>query len=292
MSGSSEMTAQPTMPDLRIVPIENVVPHEEHDQQRSEPLVARIRSAGTWLNPPIVAPMDNEAGDEEQRRYVVLDGANRHYALSALGYRYILVQVVDYDSPAVFLGTWHHVISGLPWDTCLKQIKALPSVVVELTDVLHARAALARREALAYIVVEDQRAYTITIDDHSIRARTATLRQLVDTYKRSGVLNRINTDVFSTGQKMYPDAVAIVVFPQYQPAEILLAARDGIHLPPGISRHIIQGRAMRLNYPLDAFKDDGESLGAKNLRLTQWIQERLAERRVRHYAESTYLFDE
>lgn len=290
MSGSSEMTAQPTMPDLRIVPIHNVVPHEEHDQQRSEPLVARIREAGAWLNPPIVAPMDKQDGEDQ--RYVILDGANRHYALSALGYAYILVQVVDYDSPAVFLGTWHHVISGLAWDACLRNIQALPSVVVEPVDVLHARAALARREALAYIVVEDQRAYTVTVADHSIGARTATLRQLVDTYKGSGVLNRINTDVFSAARKMYPEAVAIVVFPQYQPAEILLAARDGLHLPPGISRHIIQGRAMRLNYPLEAFKDDGESLDAKNLRLTQWIQDRLAERRVRHYAESTYLFDE
>jgi hypothetical protein len=86
--------------------------------------------------------------------------------------------------------------------------------------------------------------------------------------------------------------MAIVVFPHYEPAEILVAARDGVHLPPGITRHIIRGRAMRLNYPLDALQDNGDSLEVKNLQLQAWIQERSAAKRVRYYAEPTFLFDE
>src|SRR5258708_30472296 len=78
----SQHTQQEVMPDLRIVPLASLVPHEEHDAQRSEPLIERIRAAGTWLNPPIVAPM----GDG---RFVILDRANRHYPLSALGYDHI-----------------------------------------------------------------------------------------------------------------------------------------------------------------------------------------------------------
>lgn len=286
MLGAEETPARPpTMPDLRIVPIDSLIPHEEHDQQRSAPLLERIRSAGTWLNPPIVAPMDGQ-------RYVILDGANRHYSLKQLGYPYILVQVVDYESEHVLLDTWHHIISGVSWFEFLRNIRHLPNLRMESADLLNARAALARREAMAYTVLNDNRAYVLSAAEHSLGAQTLLLRQVVDTYKRAGALNRINTDMLSVARRMYPAAVAIIVFPRYQPAEILVAARDGQLLPPGISRHVIQGRAMRLHYPLAALEENGETLLEKNHRLLAWIQERMAARQVRFYAEASYLFDE
>ncbi|MCS6870452.1 MAG: ParB N-terminal domain-containing protein [Anaerolineae bacterium] len=280
-----EPTAQDVVPDLRIVPVESLIPHEEHDPQRAAPLIERIRAAGTWLNPPVVAPLDAQ-------RYVILDGANRHYALKTLGYPHILVQVVNYESSAVQLETWHHVISGMSWFEFLRNLREIKTFQIESTDLLSARAALARREVLAYTVLSDNRAYTLNADVNTLAARTAVLREMVDTYKSRGVLNRINTDSISMARRLYPEAVAIVVFPRYHPAEIMVAARDGIYLPPGISRHIIYGRAMRLNYPLSALAETGETLAEKNEALRRWIQQRVAERRVRYYAEPTYLFDE
>ena len=57
------------IPDLRIVPVTCVHPHEEHDTQRSQPLMERIRQADLFTNPPIVSPMD-------EHNFVLLDGAN------------------------------------------------------------------------------------------------------------------------------------------------------------------------------------------------------------------------
>jgi hypothetical protein len=285
MQGKSNGGLQDVMPDLRIVSLASLVPHEEHDAQRSEPLVKRIRDAGTWLNPPVVAPM----GDG---RYVILDGANRHHALGELGYQYILVQVVDYESSSVQLDTWYHIVSGLSWFEFLRQVHTIPDLQVECTELLTARAALARRDILAYAVLHDNNAYALQSNAETLAERTATLRQIVDTYKRRGTLNRISTDSLSQARHLYPEAVAIVVFPHYQPVEILDAARNGIHLPPGISRHIIKGRAMRLHYPLEALRENGESLEAKNDALRHWVQERVAAKRVRYYAEPSYLFDE
>src|SRR5215475_14521965 len=142
------------LPDLRIVPLDSLVPHEEHDAQRSDPLIERIRAAGTWLNPPVVAPM----GDG---RFVILDGANRHYALGALGYQYILVQVVNYETNEVELGTWQHIISGMTPFEFLRHVREIPNLAVECRDLLSARAALARREVLAYAVLQDESAYTL-----------------------------------------------------------------------------------------------------------------------------------
>jgi hypothetical protein len=288
MSGAqrvSEETAQSIIPDLRIVPIDSLIPHEEHDTQRAQPLVERIQKAGSWLNPPVVAPMD-------ESRYVILDGANRHYALGALGYTYILVQIVDYESDDVKLTTWHHIVSGMMWFPFLRHIYKINGIKVNRADLLHARAALARREVLAYVVLGDNKIYTLETTATTLAERTAALRNIVNTYKESSALNRIATDRLSQARQLYPNALAIIVFPHYEPVEIILAARDGVLLPPGISRHIIRGRAMRLNYPLEAFRDNGESLDDKNRELQRWIQRRMAEKRVRYYDEPTYLFDE
>lgn len=285
MSGSNDSSEHGVMPDLRIVRLSDLVPHEEHDMQRSAPLVERIRQAGSWLNPPIVAPM-------EDGRFVILDGANRHYALTELGYQYILVQVVDYESEDIQLGTWHHVVSGLDRADFLRKLQAIDGLTLAETDLLSARAALARREVLAYTVLKDNQAYVLRANAETVGQRTLALSQIVNTYKDVGVLNRINTDKLSMARKLYPDAMAIIVFPHYEPAEIIVAARDGVLLPPGISRHVVRGRAMRLHYPLEAFRDTGESLEQKNEQLQRWIQQRMAEKRVRYYAEPTFLFDE
>jgi hypothetical protein len=261
------------------------VPHETHDEQRSAPLTQRIRESGVWINPPVVAPM----GDD---RFVILDGANRHHALRSLGYPHILVQVVDYEGGDVQLETWHHVIGDISWFEFLRNLHSLPSLKLARSDLLSARAALARRELLAYAVLEDKCAYALDAVMQSMSERTLILNRIVDTYKARATLNRINTDSLNVARRLYKNAMAIVVFPHYEPAEILVAARDGARLPPGITRHIIKGRAMRLNYPLDALRDNGDSLEAKNLRLQAWIQERSAAKRVRYYAEPTFLFDE
>jgi hypothetical protein len=49
---------------------------------------------------------------------------------------------------------------------------------------------------------------------------------------------------------------------------------------------------MRLHYPLASFLEDGVSLEQKNADLKRWIQELSAKKRIRYYAEASYLFDE
>ena len=98
------------MPDLRVLRVADLLLHEQHDAQRSDPLAQRIVSDGVLKNPPIVAPVDGGPP------FVVLDGANRVTAASALGLVHVVAQVVDYDDPALALDTWHHLVCGFPRD--------------------------------------------------------------------------------------------------------------------------------------------------------------------------------
>lgn len=280
----------PPIPDLRLVPVSDVLPHEEHDAQRSAPLVKRIKESNVWLNPPVVAPLDSQL--EENQSFALLDGANRYHCVRELGYPHILVQVVNYKSEFIQLETWNHVLSDVHADEILPKIYKLKGIHPEHSDTLTAQSALARREAIAYVRVLPDWVLMLIADTQDIRERNASLRELVNTYKSVARLDRITGDEPEQVKKVHPGASMVIIFPRYEPAEILVAARDRIHLPPGISRHIIQGRALRLNYPLQELADAETDLQIKNEKLQKWVHQRFATRNVRFYEESMFIYDD
>ena len=275
-------------PVLRFVELAKVLAHEEADHQRYERLIHRIAESGVWLHPPIVAPLPDSDG-----RYVILDGANRCHSLTALQFPHIIVQIANYESDQVQLETWSHVVSGFPVQDFIHDVRAIEGVTVREVDLLTAQAELAQRDIAAYILdLHANHVYALEMATHTLAQRNKILRALVATYKHHGKLDRISQPDANLVRQLYPQADALVVFPHYEPAEIMVAARDNEPLPAGISRHIIQGRAMRLNYPLDILRDAATTLDAKNAALEAWVLERFGARAVRFYAESTYMFDE
>jgi hypothetical protein len=83
----------------------------------------------------------------------------------------------------------------------------------------------------------------------------------------------------------------MVIFPKYDQAEVLILAREGELLPTGLTRHLIQGRALRVNFPISELKSY-DPLDKKNQRLKEWMKHKMSSREVRFYGETTYLFDE
>lgn len=262
-------------PDLRIVPIDKILPHEEHDQQRSVPLIERLKEAEFFTNPPIVAPM----GDGN---FVVMDGANRTFSFRALGYKYLLVQVAPYDSGYVDLGVWQHIISDWSEQAFQAQLQQLDNIEIR---------AGWDYKSVAQILMHDGSVISIHGANDTIVARNQTLCKLVNVYRSTSTLNRTAITDPTIIWRLYPEAISLVLFPPYDPVDIVNAAKHKAFLPPGVSRHIIQGRALRLNYPIKHLRDE-TSLEEKNAHLDAWVRNKLAKRSVRYYAESTYQFDE
>jgi hypothetical protein len=288
------------LPDLRILPLDALMPHERTDPRRVNPLLERLKTEDVLRNPPIVAPFDR---DDSGKRFVVLDGANRITAMRALGLPHALAQVVDYAQVQLFV--WHHAITQCSVENLLDQIKGIAGLHIREGDLMGARAALARREALAFISCdllplpsgeragvrrETQRADILTGGD-DVRERTELLNVLVDMYEGCSKVQRTTSDNLSEVRESYADASAVVVFPRYEPAEIIDLARTGVMLPAGITRHVLPLRALRLNYPMDMLRAN-MPLAQKQGHLSEWIHERVQARRVRTYAEPTVLFDE
>ncbi len=273
-------------PDLRIVPLDAIVPHEVEDPQRAGPLIRALPVDGVLHNPPVVTELRQSPG-----RLVVLDGTNRLTALKELGYACALVQVVPYELPHVELHTWNHVLDGLPADELPRRFSAIHGLSVIPQDPFHARAELARRAILAYCLLGDGRILSLAGGGTVLRERTRLLQDIVQIYLAGARLHRTNLSDFDSIHTLYPEMSAAIIFPKYEPVEILELAEEGLPVPPGITRHVIHGRALRLGYPLSELSAD-ITLQQKNDRLAAWVRERFARKGVRYYAESTYLFDE
>lgn len=285
MGLASSSSGSLALPDLRIVPVADLLLHERHDAQRCDPLVERLAAEQLLHNPPIVAAIGD--GDE---RFVVLDGANRVTAFERLGLPHIAVQVVDYGGGEVALGCWHHLVVGLPTREFAAALARLDGLVVEPADLAHARAQLARREALASIAYPGGGLCTVR-SEGSLHERVARLNDMVDLYRGVAQVFRVDGDRLDELAPQHADVAALVVFTRHEPAEIVELARVGAALPAGITRHVIPRRALRIELPLDALRDGG-SLTDKNAWLEAWLGRKLALRQVRHYQESTIVFDE
>ena len=275
------------LPDLRFVAVESLVPHEQHDAHRMEPLVRQLREEIHLKNPPVVAPIEDGTDDG---RFVVLDGANRSTAARAAGFPHIVVQVVRYEEPFVKLVTWYHALGAFPVSELEVALHDIPGLKCHVEDRIHGRALLARREALACIVSENTKVMTLT-GGADLEEKNALLNRVVDVYRRRRFY-RVTGDGLDAARQRNPDVTALVVFPHFEPDEVLELAMSGARLPAGITRHLIRWRALRVNVPIERMADRGPSLDDKNAWLREWLTERVTTRHVRFYEEPTVLFDE
>jgi hypothetical protein len=267
---------------LRIVPLADVLLHEHVEQDRVEKLL--VRFTGDWFlkNPPIVSPYQN--------KYILLDGATRCTALKKLHCRDVVVQIVDYETPGLMLETWNHLLIGLPLAEFFHALERIPGLQLRDTDLAEAEDALAERRSIGVIVCADGRVCALH-STTTLRDQVHLLNDIVAAYEGRGELYRVaHTDVDRLREE-YARMSALIVFPRYQPDEIRRLALNGSKLPTGITRHIIPGRAMRINIPLDVLQSD-DPLDKKNQWLAEWVKLKMRERHVRYYQEPVFLFDE
>lgn len=266
------------LPDLRIVARDAVHLHEDADPVRVERLSQRLRRDGVLRNPPAAAPLPGG-------RFVVLDGANRVNALARLGIPVLPLQVVEYDDPGVRLDVWRHLIVE-PLD--IGGVLRARGLHPEDISAVDAARALDERTIAAYLFTGG-RALAVPLSPD--RRLATILTQVVDTYKGRARIYRVPTSDLETLSGAYGSIAAVVVFPKLTKLDIVEIAGSPAKLPTGITRHLIPGRALRVNLPLEALGRD-EELAGKNRWLAGLVRRRLLDHSVRYYPEGAFLFDE
>ncbi len=274
------------IPELLILPAGALILHEDVDIRRVGPLIERLQIEGLLKNPPVAVPIECSAGCD--RRYVILDGANRTTALWKLEVPHHMVQVVDYQE--VELDTWGHLVTGISQQVFAQSL-AKARLELDHTTRQDARDRLARCEIAASVAVPNGDVFAVLGGD-SLASETRILRRLTSVYKGKSVIHRVTTGHLTHLLPYYDDVTALIRFPRYTSDRILQLADNGHKLPTGITRHMIQGRALRVNLPLSVLMDEHHTTEQKNEWLRGWITQKLARCEVRYYQESTFLFDE
>ncbi len=273
-------------PTLQVIRLDKLVVHEWHDDQRTPPLIERLKSSGVLRNPPIVSPFPDGSG-----RFMVLDGANRTTALERMGYPHVLAQIVAHDAPTLDLKTWNHVCWGLPPQEFLAGIQALDGIALEEQDEESGFHRLHNRTLLALIQTPDHKIHAASSASEDVIGFIQSLNVLVNSYKARLHLDRTRVRQVTALDANYHDLAGLVVFPPFELQEVFDLCGSGHLFPPGITRFSVSPRALRVNYPLEDLAAH-RPLEEKNEILNRWLQERVARKGVRFYVEPTVLFDE
>lgn len=275
------------LPKLEFLPVDRLVMHEKHDEQRATPLILRMRSSGVFRNPPIVTPLQDGSD-----RYMVMDGANRITALRLMQFRDVLVQIVQPSDPGLALQTWNHVVWEMNAARFLSSIRSISGVkLARVKDADLAQPSLDEECSLALVQSCRGRMYAVCSEVGNLQLRVGLLNALVDCYKDRARFDRTSIRDARRLRDIYPSFCGLVIFPRFSINDLLDLAGRNYLLPAGITRFTIAPRALHLNYPLAELAAD-KPIEDKNQALCKWINERIAQKSVRYYAEPTFLFDE
>jgi len=276
------MRLDPASLRLRIVPLSRLRLHEDFDPWRARRLEVSLRHQHILKNPVIVV----EAGEV----YIVLDGATRVTALTELGLPHILVQVVSYDDLSVRLRTWQHVLVGLPSSSLAHALGRIAPHGTFVCDLPELQAALNARRSLFGVLASEGHAFAFP-NRQDPKEDIRLLSQAVATYRGKAEVHRAAEVDLPALLTLHPGLTAIILFPPFTPADVTHCATNETKLPMGITRHLIAGRALGVNVPLEVLASD-RPLEEKNTWLHDRLQSQLRHNRVRLYEEPTFVFDE
>lgn len=286
---------------LRMVALEEVYPHERYHAPRVARLAGRIANDTQLVNPPLVAELDDGKG------YVVLDGATRTTAFKQLGHPHIVVQVVNMERDNVQLFSWSHIVRDSHErggsEALLDTLHTVPNLRLVEMPVERLEEILRDQGALGYVITTEQRGYLLEVDQSAIAATESGLVEadndawldviegVVESYGAWGDVERTLHRDLGDIETMFPDTVALVVFPVFTPDVVLQVAGRGRFLPAGVTRFVVPGRILRLNAPLEKLISD-EPLSLKRDWLDRFVSAKLGDRQARYYEEPVVLFDE
>ena len=197
-----------SLPDLRIVPRAEVHLHEDTDPARVQRLVTRLRTEGVLRNPLIAAPRSDGG-------FVILDGANRTTALLALEAPAVLLQVVEYEDPAVRLDVWCHLLAQPVDLPGLLRARGLSIREISPAEVSRRPP---ERSSGCYVITSGGAVEVAPAVHHSL---AETLAAVVDAYKTTNRIYRVMSADLEALREEYGSVAAVVVFPTFTKRDIL-----------------------------------------------------------------------
>lgn len=297
-------------PTLEVLPLRDIVFHEEVDLARVAALIERLGADGILRNPPVVVRFGGGGegdGDGDGRR-LLLDGANRVEALARMGIAHAAVQTESADDPGLRLFHWNHVIRKKDAEAVLREPP--PGVRVRFPATGEDASAGADASAdddegggaplcrLLLAAGGEARFHPESAGDEAAggadreTARAAGLRAVVNRLAHPrGRIARVAHADLEEALRGHPDCGGLLVYPDLPFPEVRRMAASGERLPSGVTRFLPPRRVLGFDLPLSFLATD-LPLSEKRRRFEAIVAERFESGRVRFYAEPTIVFDD
>lgn len=267
-------------PDLRIVPVQHLLLHEEVDLERVARLLDRLSADGVLKNPPIVASLP------DSDRFLLLDGANRVSAIDNLDIPHLLVQVEPFQNPSLEVRHWNHVVRDIEARSLIQRVREIGGL-----EVREDGPGGDSSRFLASLFLEDGSSLHL-YGGPDVSERVTFLNAIVDTYYRGDArMDRVNHDDLDSLRRHHPHFGALVCFPDFSKEEIRAVAEAGRRLPSGLTRILVPRRVLGFNLRLPLLKSS-LPLEEKRRWLADAIHQKVTEHKVRYYQEPTFVFDD
>ncbi|MBI5452843.1 ParB N-terminal domain-containing protein [Candidatus Gottesmanbacteria bacterium] len=270
---------------LQIIPIADILVHEEFDESRAYPLVERLKKEKQLVNPILVASLTDG-------KFLQLDGMNRFSAFKILGLKSIVCQIIDYnDQEEVELSSWSHLFKASK-DEFLAFLSQKCGFIVKQGNIDQVGHRYIKEEGMGRLITlccSDGGVYLVSTNGNLLE-KIDKLNQLVSYYKEKIVRdvlpphpNAADIDVLF---REHPQNNMMIVFPTFTRHQIVEIVKKNKLFPAGVTRHIIRRRCLNVHAPLSLF-DKKKSIGEQNKEL----ESMLLKRSFRLYEEPTIYFE-
>src|SRR4030095_4936350 len=255
--------------ELRLIKSDDVLLHEECDDQRYNKLIERFKEEKVLYNPLIVGKYKN--------KFILVDGANRFEALKLSGCKTILAQLVRYKSPKVRLRSWYHFATGMHMGD-LKDYLSRENLEYKKWNIKKGINKINR----VGVIASGGEAILIRFPkkmEEMLRALSA----LNKYYESKFSYVRINSDAdLGDIKSLSPEEGLLFVYPAFKKEHIVKIAGLSQKLPAGITRHLIPNRVLHIKYEIENLRSDKKS-DERNEELNKLINDKIESKKVRLY---------
>jgi hypothetical protein len=266
---------------LGIADLRSLLPHEDIIPELLERLSKEIEKDKVIKHPIIV----------DRGSMVVLDGNHRTEAMKKLGYQYIPVCMVDYQSPLIQVKCWYRTIEGEDYNNLVNSFGDFRQIE---SDFGKTNEAVNSTNALAIVT---KRGAMISNPYNDLVESYEALREVERKLRDSGFKIGYASEEEASKGVFEGSILAYVAMSPLTKKAIIDVARSGRRLPCKTSRHILPARPMGMDFPLGFLKN--ESLDEANHEFYLWMSKRRVEKipsrsvfEGRMYEESIFLLHE
>jgi len=268
--------------ELRLIKSDEVLLHEECEDNRYKRLIERFNEEKVLYNPLIVGRYKN--------KFILIDGANRFEALRQMGCKAILAQLVNYKSSKVSLKSWYHFVNEMTMDD-LKDYLDKTGLSYRKWSASGRIKKGIRKVNQVGVVSKNGEAICIKFS-RDLNEMLKSLCALNKFYETQFSYLRIDSDTdISNIDELSPDDGLLFVYPLFKKEHIVKITKLKQKLPAGITRHLIPNRVLHIKLLIDTLITD-QNLEHRNNELEKFIQYKIDTKKVRLYKEPILVFDE